>query len=93
MTKISILRTSTHLDYSSGSHFDSSSPDNNFMSPPPEPMSSSSLGLPVLERNLSNNDVLDSKGDQAYFLMHKEGYSAFANGAIVRIRNGGIRMG
>jgi hypothetical protein len=30
----------------------------------------------------------DSKGDQAYFLMHKEGYSAFANGAIVRIRNG-----
>ena len=47
----------------------------------------------MLERNLSNNDVLDSKGDQAYFLMHKEGYSAFANGAIVRIRNGVIRMG
>ena len=30
----------------------------------------------------------DCKGDQAYFLMYKEGYSAFADGAIVRIRNG-----
>ncbi len=42
----------------------------------------------MLEGSLSNNDVLDSKGDQAYFLMRKEGYSVFANGAIVRIRNG-----
>jgi len=104
-------RTNTHLDYSSGSQFDSSSPDGIADSPqspngeaaPPEPLSSRSLGLPMLERNLSDDGVLDSndvssilhamwscdsKGDQAYFFMRKEGHSAFGNGAIVRIRNG-----
>jgi len=30
----------------------------------------------------------DSKGDQAYFFMRKEGQAKFANGAIVRIRDG-----
>jgi len=60
-------------------------------------------GLPMLERFCSDNGNMeaqdvsnilgtmwscDSRGDQAYFFMRKEGQAEFANGAIVRIRDG-----
>jgi len=60
-------------------------------------------GLPIFGREVSSSNLLaphdvsslvetmwtcDSKGDQAYFFMRKEGAVSFQNGAIVKLRSG-----